>query len=56
MDCLNNCPSIKENLADWICTGDFRYGSLARVIRPSVWTVPLASPLSLDASGETDLR
>ena len=27
----------------------------ARVIRPSVWPVPLASPPSLGASEETDL-
>ena len=31
-------------------------GLHARVIRPSVWSAPLASPPSLDASGETDLQ
>ena len=31
-------------------------GLHARVIRPSVWPAPLASPPSPDASGETDLQ
>ena len=31
-------------------------GSRARVIRPSVWHVPLALPPSPSASGETELR